>query len=131
MRTGGTSRGEVSAETATVFGALMLMVFLVIGVASHSLASHVASVGALQGARRGSVVSGDSGMVFAASAERVETVVRELGSELARPPRVSVIGRDIRVVVTVRTMAPLGFLPGEVTRTATVPVEAYVRESER
>lgn len=131
MRTGGTSRGEVSAETATVFGALMLMVFLVIGAASHSLASHVASVGALQGARRGSVVSGDSGKVFAASAERVETVVRELGSELARPPRVSVIGRDIRVVVTVRTMAPLGFLPREVTRTATVPVEAYVRESER
>lgn len=131
MRTGGASRGEVSAETATVFGALMLMVFLVIGAASYSLASHVASVGALQGARRGSVVLGDSGTVFAASAERVETVVRELGSELARPPRVSVTGHDIRVVVTVRTMAPLGFLPGEVTRTATVPVETYVRESER
>lgn len=131
MSTDGTSRGEVSAETAAVFGALMVMVFLVIGAASHSIASHVASVGALQGARRGSVVVGDGGAIFAASAERVETVVRELGSELARPPRVSVNGRTIRVVVSVRTRAPLGFLPGEVTRTATVPVEAYVRESER
>lgn len=131
MRTDGTSRGEVSAETATVFGVIMVMVFMVIGAASYSMASHVASVSALQGARKGSVMVGDTGAVFMASVDRVETVVRELGSELSRPPRVSVVGRSIRVVVSVRTMAPLGFLPREVTRTATMPVEAYVRESER
>jgi hypothetical protein len=131
MRTDGLSRGEVSAETAAVFGALMVMVFLVIGAASYSIASHVASVGALQGARSGSTVMGGGEAVFVAAAERVDTVVRELGSKLAHPPRVSVIGRSIHVVVTVRTMAPLGFLPGEVTRTATVPLEAYVREAER
>lgn len=131
MRADVASRGDVSAETAAVFGALMVLVFLVIGAASYSIASHIASISALQGARRGSTVAGGGEAVFVAVAERVETVVRELGSELARPPRVSVIGRSINVVVTVRTMAPLGFLPGEVTRTATVPVEAYVREADR
>jgi hypothetical protein len=76
MRTDGTSRGDVSAETAAVFGALMVMVFLIIGAASYSIASHVASVGALQGARRGSTVMGGGETVFVAAAERVDTVVR-------------------------------------------------------
>lgn len=131
MRTHRSSRGEVSAETASVFGAMMVLVFFVVAVASHTIAAHVASVSALQGARRGSVQRGGAGEMYVASAERVETVVQELGSELAGPPRVDLVGRNIRVMVSVRTMTPLGFLPREVTRTATVPIEQYLREADR
>lgn len=131
MRAHHSSRGEVSAESASVFGAMMMLVFFVVAVASHAIAAHVASVAALQGARSASVQSGNSHDIFVAAAERVETVVHELGSHLTRPPRLDLVGRNVRVVVSVRTITPFGLLPREVTRSAMVPVEQYLREVDR
>jgi hypothetical protein len=130
MRTKSVECGEVSAETATVFSAVLLLVFLVVSAASHAMVSHVAAVSAVLGARAGAT-AGSREEAFVVATERVETIVRELGSHLVRTPLVTFTKDDVRVEVSLRAPAPFGLLPGAVSREAVVPREQYLTESER
>jgi hypothetical protein len=130
MNAQSSERGEVSAEMATVFSAILLLVFLVVSATSHAMASHVAAVSAVLGARAGAVADSE-GEAFMLAADRVETVVSELGSEMARAPVVTFTGDEVRVEVALRAAAPFGLLPGTVSREAVVPREQYRAEHQR
>ena len=130
MRASSQERGEVSAETAAVFSAVFLLVFLVVSVVSHAMVSHVAAVSALLGARAGAAADSQE-EAFVVAADRVETIVRELGSHLERAPIVTLTNDEVRVEVTLRAAAPFGLLPGVVSREAVVPREQYLTEPER
>ena len=130
MNAQSSERGEVSAEMATVFSAILLLVFLVVSATSHAMASHVAAVAAVLGARAGAVADSE-GEAFMLAADRVETVVSELGSEMARAPVVTFTRDEVRVEVALRAAAPFDLLPGTVSREAVVPREQYRTEHQR
>lgn len=123
-------RGEVSAQVAVLAPVLFTLVFAVVHVSALWTAAQTASIAAQRGARAASVASSGR-QYFIAAATSVETTVRELGGRLTPPLRVSRNASSVLVEVTVGFRGIVPFMPHEVTRSVTVPVESYIKESER
>lgn len=120
-------RGEVSTETVLVVPVLILLVFLVVqaGVTMHAanVAHHVATAGAMAGARLG------GSETYAATVVGVQT--SSFGSTLARPPEITMTPRHVVVRVSLRVPRTVPFFAPEVHREVTVSRERYVAYVDR
>ena len=123
-------RGEVSAQVAVLAPVLFTLVFAVVHVSVLWTASQTASIAARRGARAASAQSTGS-QYFLAAATSIESTVQELGARLAASPRVSRGATSVSVEVSVGFRSIVPFMPDTVTRSVTVPLEMYLRESDR
>ena len=130
MHGGHREKGEVSAQFVVLAPVFFSLVFAVVQVMSLWTAAQTASIAARRGARAASTAPGGREM-FVSAASAVESTMRELGAHLAAAPHVVAGSRDVTVQVRVGFDSPVPFLPSEVSRSVTVPLEQFVRESDR
>lgn len=106
------------------------LVFLIVSLASWWNSAQTASFAAARGA---TVVAQSAGAPWAVAAgmNAVERSVGELGGRMGTPPRVLLSARSVTVAVTLEVQSPTSLLPDSVTRTWTVPFEAFVTEADR
>ena len=123
-------RGEVSAQVAVIAPLLFSLVFAVVHAGSLWIAAQTAQVAARRGARAASTAP-DGTAYYEDAAHAVEMTVRELGGQLAAPPRIAMGAASVTVDVSLGFARVVPFLPDRVARSVTVPLERYVPESER
>ena len=106
------------------------LVFLIVSLTSWWNSAQTARFAAARGA---TVVAQAAGApeAVAAGMNAVEQSVGELGGRMESPPRVLLSARSVTVAVTLKVQSPASLLPDSVTRTWTVPFEAFVTETER
>jgi len=122
------SRGETSAQTVIVLPALLLMLWTGVHVALLLHSANVAAAVADAVARQAAAFGGSSSGDLAALAD---STARELSGDLVGAPEVLVADGSVTVTVTVRGPAIVPFLPEQITRSSTAPLERFLTAEQR
>ena len=124
------SRGETSIQSVLLIPVVFSLYFLCAHVTAIFHAAQVAQLAAEQGAQLAST-AGTFTTDIAPALNRIESVVSDLGSQLASAPQIEESLFAVKTTVSVRVPGIVPFLPASVSRSTHVPRERFLMEQER
>ena len=123
-------RGETSIQTVLLVPVILSLFFVAVHAASLSHAGQIASVAANRGAQLAASSDGSSESASSIR-EGIQRTVLELGSQLSAEPQFSTYFGSAEVTVQISVPRVVPFLPDSVKRSASAPLEQFIKEQDR